>query len=187
MSLRARFYERRDYFFVSAAVFAADQASKIAADAWLRSRPPVQVVPGFLNLAYSRNRGGLFGYFATLDDPWRFALLTIFPALAIVMIALFLARTQEPDRATLFGLALILGGATGNLMDRVVRGEVVDFLDAYASWTPLEAWCVETFGTAHWPTFNVADSAIVSGALLLVLDVVRPSRQAEVGEPDAAR
>jgi signal peptidase II len=187
VSLRARFHERRNYFFVSAAVFAVDQVSKIAAEAWLRSGPPVQVVPGFLNLAYSRNRGGLFGYFSTLDDPWRFALLTFFPALAIVMIALFLAKTQEPDRATLFGLALILGGASGNLLDRVVRGEVVDFLDAYASWRPLEAWCLERFGTAHWPTFNVADSAIVTGALLLVLDVVRPSRRVEVGEPDAAR
>jgi len=183
MSLRARFYERRDYFFVSAAVFAADQASKIAADTWLRYRPPVQVVPGFFNLAYSRNRGGLFGYFATLDDPWRWVLLTIFPALAIVMISVFLAKTQEPDRATLLGLALILGGATGNLLDRVVRGEVVDFLDVYASWAPLETWLVEKLGTAHWPTFNVADSAIVTGAALLILDVLRPSRQAEVGQP----
>jgi signal peptidase II len=137
------------------------------------------VISGFFNLAYSRNRGGLFGYFSTLDDPWRFLLLLLFPIVAIVLIAVFLAKTDEPDRSTLFGLALILGGATGNLVDRVARGEVVDFLDVYASWQPLESWFLNIFGTAHWPTFNIADSAIVVGACLLVLDILRPT-----GTPD---
>jgi signal peptidase II len=64
----------------------------------------------------------------------------------------------------------------GNLVDRIARGEVVDFLDAYASWPPLARWLTERFGTVHWPTFNVADSAIVVGAGLLILDMLRPER-----------
>ena len=160
----------------SAIVFALDQATKVAADVWLRGRGPVEVIPGFFNLAYSRNRGGLFGYFSTLDDPWRLILLTVLPIFAIVLIGMFLLRTDEPDRSTLFGLGLILGGATGNLLDRVVRGEVVDFLDVYASWDALASWLIARFQTAHWPTFNVADSAIVTGACLLMLDILRPER-----------
>jgi signal peptidase II len=175
MTLRQGFARRRAYFAVALVVFVLDQATKAAAHLWLRGSGSVTLVPGFFDLAYSRNRGGLFGYFAALDDPWRIALLTILPAGAVAVIALFLARTDEPDRSTLFGLALILGGAAGNLLDRVARGEVVDFLDVYASWEPLAAWLVENLGTAHWPTFNLADSAIVVGACLLALDVLRPS------------
>ena len=105
-------------------------------------------------------------------------------ALAVVVIGVFLAKTDEPDRSTKFGLALILGGAVGNLIDRVFRGEVVDFLDVYASNERVAAWLVEQFGTAHWPTFNIADSAIVVGAILLVLDILRPERTAD-GVPEA--
>ncbi len=167
---------RRGYFYLSAAVLAADQASKIAVDRYLGREGPVTVIPGFLNLWHSRNRGGLFGYFSDWEDPWRTLLLTLFPLVAVCLIAVFLARAEENQRSTLLGLALILGGATGNLVDRVARGEVVDFLDAYAAWPPLARWLSERFGTVHWPTFNVADSAIVVGALLLVLDIVRPER-----------
>jgi len=176
VSLMGRFAARRGYFLVSACVLVLDQLTKVVAHAWLRPRGTLSVIPGFFNLAYSRNRGGLFGYFSTLDDPWRFLLLLLFPVVAIVLIAVFLAKTDEPDRSTLFGLSLILGGATGNLVDRVARGEVVDFLDVYASWQPLESWFLNLFGTAHWPTFNIADSAIVVGACLLVLDILRPNR-----------
>lgn len=178
MSLAGAFAARRGYFAAAAVVVVLDQAAKLLADAFVRGRGAIEVIPGFLNLWYSRNRGGLFGSFAALDDPWRALLLTGFPILAIGAIALFLAKTDEPDRSTLFGLALILGGATGNLVDRVLRGSVVDFLDVYASHPKLAAWLMGRFGTVHWPTFNLADSAIVVGACLLVLDVVRPERKA---------
>jgi len=177
MTARGSFAARRAYFAVSLAVLALDQATKLAADAWLRGKGPVAVVPGFLNLWYSRNRGGLFGSFSALADPWRVVLLTVLPCVAVLGIAVFLARTRETDRGTLAGLALVLGGAAGNVLDRAVRGEVVDFLDAYASHAGLAAWLSERFGTAHWPTFNVADSAIVVGAGLLLLDVVWPRRR----------
>ena len=90
------------------------------------------------------------------------------------MIAVFLGQSAGIDRKTLFGLALILGGALGNLIDRVVRGEVVDFLDVYVTDSALADWFVRQFGTAHWPTFNVADSSIVVGACLLLITIVRP-------------
>jgi signal peptidase II len=166
--------QRWGYFLLAAGVLAADQASKIAADRLLARDGPVTVIPSFLNLWYSRNRGGLFGYFSDWEDPWRGVLLTLFPLVAVCLIAIFLARAEENQRSTLMGLALILGGATGNLVDRIARGEVVDFIDAYAAWPPLARWLTERFGTVHWPTFNVADSAIVVGAMLLVLDIVRP-------------
>jgi len=179
MTLWREFVARRGYYYVALAVLVLDQATKIAAHAWLRGRGPVEIVPGFLNLWYSRNPGGLFGYFGQLPDPWRGALLTAFPLVAAVVIAVFLAKTDEPDRSTKVGLALILGGAVGNLVDRVFRGEVVDFLDVYASHARLADWLAARFGTAHWPTFNIADSAIVVGAILLVLDILRPERPPE--------
>jgi signal peptidase II len=164
---------RLPYFFIAAGVLIADQATKLLADRFLRGGSGVEVVPGFFDLVYSRNRGGLFGYFGELADPWRAVLLTAFPLLAVAMIAWFILRGNENDRPTLVGLGLILGGATGNLIDRLIRGEVVDFLDVYVSARGPADWLVARFGTAHWPTFNVADSGIVAGACLLVLTLFR--------------
>ncbi len=173
MKLLEAIAARRNYFFVALGVFLLDQASKIAADHLLRARGAISIIPAFFNLWYSRNRGGLFGYFASWGDPWRTILLALLPLLAMAAIAYFLATTSEPDRFMLTGLALILGGAAGNLADRAIRGEVVDFLDAYISSPRLAQWCMERFGTAHWPTFNFADSAIVVGGVLLVVDLFR--------------
>ena len=179
MSFLRSLHGRRGYFLVSAAVLVVDQVSKVAADHLLQREGPRTVIPGLFNLWYSRNRGGLFGYFSQWDDPWRSLLLTLFPFFAIVLIGSFLARADEQHRSTLLGLALILGGAAGNLTDRVARGDVVDFLDVYASWPPVAEWLASRFGTVHWPTFNLADSAIVVGATLLVLDILRPDRSPE--------
>lgn len=176
MSLFAALVARRGYFALAGIVLLFDQGTKILAHAYLRHAGAIEVVPGFFNLWYSRNPGGLFGFFGDLPTPWRSVLLTAFPLAAIVFLAVYLARTDEPDRSTKVGLALILGGAVGNLIDRVVRGEVVDFLDVYASHAGLASWLESRFGTAHWPTFNLADSAIVVGAALLMLDVLRPER-----------
>lgn len=167
---------RKRYFAAAAAVILLDQVTKVLAHAHLSGREAVTVIPGFMNLAYSRNPGGLFGLFGTWGPVWRTTLLTLIPVAAVILIGLFLARTREEDRRTLFGLAMILGGAVGNLIDRLFRGEVVDFLDVYASGQALSGWFVKQFGTAHWPTFNIADSAIVLGAGLLVLDILRPGR-----------
>lgn len=184
MTLAASFAARKAYFLLALAILVVDQVTKVAADVYLAGRGAVTIVPGFFNLAYSRNRGGLFGYFGNLEDPWRILLLTVFPLAAVAVIALFLAKTDEPDKSTLSGLAMILGGATGNLIDRVLRGEVVDFLDVYVAQGAVAEWLLDRFGTTHWPTFNIADSAIVCGAALLLLDVIRPeSRKTPPVEP----
>jgi signal peptidase II len=177
---------RRGYFITALVVIVIDQVTKVLADRMLRGRDPVPVIPEFFSLWYSRNPGGLFGYFRDWGDPWRTLTLTLVPLVAIVLIALFLARTDEPDRSTLSGLALILGGAVGNLIDRILRGEVVDFLDVYASHEllpGLAGWLSARFGTVHWPTFNVADSAIVIGVGLLMLDILRPQRSPTEADP----
>jgi len=163
------------YFLIALLVLLLDQATKIAVHAYLRGQGPVAVIPNFFSLWYSRNPGGLFGYFREWGDPWRTALLTLLPSVAVVLIGLFLARSRETDRVTLTGLGLILGGAVGNLIDRVFRGEVIDFLDVYAAPSRLADLLLQWFGTAHWPTFNVADSAIVVGAGCLMIRIVRPA------------
>lgn len=169
---------RARYFLVAIAVLAADQISKVAAHAYLRGRGAVEVIPQCFSLWYSRNPGGLFGYFSEWPDPWRMLLLTLLPIAAIGMIASLLARQPEEDPWALRGLGLILGGATGNLLDRVVRGEVVDFLDAHLPPSALADWFEARFGTSHWPTFNLADSAIVVGAALLLITLLRPRKHA---------
>jgi signal peptidase II len=169
---------RRVYFAIALVVLVLDQASKLLAHQFLRDRAPLEIIPNFFNLVYSRNAGGLFGYFTEMSDPWRTLLLTLLPVIAIVLVIFYLSRLDGDERITLCGLSLVLGGAIGNLIDRTVRGEVVDFLDVYASNQKLAGWLVEKFGTAHWPTFNIADSAIVTGACLLALSIFLPQRPA---------
>jgi signal peptidase II len=176
MSLATGFKARRGYYLLAGALIVADQASKLAAHRFLRGRGPVEIIPDFFSLWYSRNPGGLFGSFRDWSGPVRFVLLTLLPIAAILLIATFLARSRDIDRPTRFGLALILGGATGNLIDRLLRGEVIDFLDVYLTSSRLADWLVAQFGTSHWPTFNLADSSIVVGACLLLLGIVRPQR-----------
>ena len=162
------------YFVIAGVVLLLDQATKHLAHSHLRDSGPVSVIPDIFSLWYSRNAGGLFGSFRDLGDPWRVALLTLLPTVAVGLIAYFLARGGETDRITLTALGLILGGALGNLIDRVFRGEVIDFLDVYVSSPELAGQLVDWFGTAHWPTFNLADSAIVVGACFLVYRILRP-------------
>ena len=175
---------RRRYFVLASVILVADQATKLVAHQFLSERAAIKLIPGFFSLWYSRNPGGLFGYFREWNSPLRFVLLTILPLVAIGFISAYLARTHALDRPTLLGLALILGGATGNLIDRLIRGEVIDFLDFYISSSNFGDWLVSIFGTAHWPTFNLADSAIVTGACLLLLSIVRPAAGAPAAQAE---
>jgi signal peptidase II len=177
---------RRGYYVLSLAVLLVDQATKLLAHRYLPERGAVEIVPGFFSLWYSRNPGGLFGSFREWSAAPRFLLLTILPLVAVAFIVAYLGRMREADRPTLLGLALILGGATGNLIDRLARGEVIDFLDVYLVDSAAADWLVRQFGTSHWPTFNVADSSIVVGASLLLLSVLFPRRVSDAPDPTAA-
>ena len=186
MSETVAWASRRGYFVIAAVALALDQASKLIVHHFLADRGAVEVIPGFFSLWYSRNPGALFGSFRDWAGPWRLILLTILPTIAVFFIAGFLRKGKIDDKPTLLGLSLILGGAAGNLIDRLFRGEVIDFLDVYVANSGLADWLIERFGTAHWPTFNIADSAIVAGACLLLLDILRPQRSSDPAPEDAS-
>lgn len=147
---------------VSALVVIADLLTKW----WVATAIPVyevrEVVPGLLNLTHVRNRGVAFGLFNSLGDSGPMVLI-VAGVVALVVVAIYFRQTEDEERLLLWSLALILGGAVGNLIDRVVNGAVTDFVDAY-------------IGTHHWHTFNVADSAISVGICLMLLDLVRERR-----------
>ena len=140
--------------------YLADRLTKLWAERSLAGRPPVTVIPGVLQLNYTTNSGGAFGL--GQSAPWVFAAATIVVAAAIVASSFRLRNALAA-----VSLGLILGGAFGNLTDRAVRGEgllsgrVVDFIDFHV-----------------WPVFNLADSAIVIGALLLAVGGIRREREA---------
>jgi len=145
---------------LAALVVAADQASKYAVSSSLRPGE-FREVTGFFNLVLAYNRGAAFSFLSDAGG-WQRPLFIAVAAVAVAVIATLLAKHAE-ERLFCAGLALILGGALGNVCDRVVLGHVVDFLDFHAL-----GW--------HFWAFNLADSAISVGAALLILDGVRPSR-----------
>jgi signal peptidase II len=155
------------------AVLLFDQAAKWLVTSRLPLYASVPVVPGLFHLTLVTNRGALFGLFHDLPDPYRGALFTVVPGLAIGLILFFQYWTTMQDRLAHTGLALILGGALGNLIDRLRLGYVVDFLDVF-------------IGDHHWPAFNVADSAICVGVALLVLDLARGWRHGRTGSTEGA-
>ena len=145
------------WFLLAAAVVAADQATKAIVLSRFQLGEGVVVTPYF-NLVLVYNKGAAFSFLS--DAPgWQTPLLVGFAVVAIAVVAHLLWRS--PQRLVLSaGLALILGGALGNVIDRLRFGQVVDFLDFHA-------------GGWHWPAFNLADSAITIGAVLLILDGLR--------------
>lgn len=132
-----------------------DQASKI----WVSKNIPHgmgrTVIPGFFNLTHVRNRGAIFGFFSQSGSPVIHVLLAVASLLALGLVVFYFIRVPAREKLLKITLALILGGALGNQIDRILRGYVVDFLEVY----------VKSF---HWPSFNVADSCISIGAVLLV-------------------
>ncbi len=150
------------YLLIAVAVFALDQWTKVLAVRHL-AQAPVHLT-SFLNLVLVYNRGAAFGFLSNADG-WQNAFFIAVAVAIVTAIIVFLARGGRRDRLTAIALMLILGGAAGNLADRVRLGEVVDFIDFH-----IGAW--------HWYTFNLADSAITVGAALLGVDAWRLRRGA---------
>jgi len=146
---------------VAAGVVVLDQATKWAILGALRFGE-VRAVGSFFNLVLTFNRGAAFSFLSDASGWQRVFFIGIALAASAIIVALLLRNLREP--AFCAGLALILGGALGNLWDRIDLGYVVDFLDFHA------------FGY-HWPAFNAADSAITVGAALLIIDSFRPGRK----------
>jgi len=149
---------RRLHLLIALAVFVADQLTKWVIGSAIPLHDSWPVIPGFFRLTHVKNRGAAFGIFADSTSPMKIEVLILLSVVALVVV-LMLLWAQPGVRRIGLGLALILGGALGNLFDRLAHGSVVDFLEFY----------LRGF---HWPAFNVADSAIVIGAGLLVLDML---------------
>lgn len=151
------------WLWLALGVAIADQGSKLLAEHWLGVHEPVAVVP-FFNLFLTYNTGAAFSFLRDAGgwQRWLFAALSVGVSVFIVV---WLRRIPRDEQWLACALALVLGGAAGNLVDRLFRtgGGVVDFIDVYyASW--------------HWPAFNVADSAISIGAVMLVWSTIRGSK-----------
>src|SRR3989442_15303762 len=143
-------------------------AATVALDRWTKTliqnrfdlNESISVIDGFFNITYVRNTGVAFGIFSSISSPAKSLLLSVFTAFAAVVVITCSVRSPVRNRLLQVALGLILGGALGNLYDRLAYGYVVDFLELYA-------------GSYHWPSFNVADSAITTGVVLLALEIIR--------------
>lgn len=144
----------RPWLSLAALVLLADQATK-----WLvlQTMPLGEVIPitGFFNLVHVRNPGAAFSFLADAGG-WQRWLFAVF-AIGVSALLIFMMRRAPEQRLFCFAAALVIGGAIGNLIDRLVFGEVIDFLDFH--W---QGW--------HWPAFNIADSGITVGAFLIIAD-----------------
>lgn len=150
---------RRYHFLLALFVVGLDRAAKWAVARKIPLHDGIQIIPGFFRLTHVENRGAAFGLFADSTSGWTVAVLVLFSLVALVIVVALLWRNSHSMNVTGIGLALILGGALGNLWDRLLTGRVVDFLLFYV-------------GPYQWPAFNVADSAIVIGAGLLVFEIL---------------
>jgi len=144
---------------VAGTVLILDQLTKALILEHLPLGGSIPVIPGFFDLTHVHNPGGAFGFLAGLSPAVRSLLFIAVSLLAAGLILYFYWQTPPRQRFLPVGLALIFGGAVGNLVDRLRFGIVVDFLDVYA-------------GTLHWPAFNVADSAITVGVFIFAYHIL---------------
>lgn len=169
MTLRDSF-SRPSELGIMAVVIVLDQITKALVRASLAVGDSREVIPGFLNLAHVQNTGAAFGMLNDVDFPYKSAVMVAIAAIALLAIAAYGTQLGFQDRVARFGLALILGGAFGNLIDRAVAGHVVDFVDVY-------------WGDIHFWAFNVADAAITVGAIFVILDTFGLGRRPHVSDP----
>lgn len=151
---------RKRHLMIAVAVFLLDRLTKLLIIHNLELDDSVSIIPGFFRLTHLENPGAAFSMFAELSSPFRTALLVSVSVAALAVVSFLLWKRRNEFNATTLALSLILGGAFGNLWDRLADGKVTDFLDFYV-------------GSHHWPPFNMADSAIVVGALLLMIRMLR--------------
>ncbi len=145
-------------------VVVLDQLTKVWTVKSFALYESVEIIPGFFNLTYLTNKGAAFGFLAGVDAAWRHYFFLILATIALVLLLVAWFRMRRDHRFYGPALALIAGGAIGNVIDRVRLGAVVDFLDFYVA-------------GHHWPAFNVADSAITIGVALFLLTNILEERQ----------
>ncbi len=150
---------RSFHLLIALLVVLLDRWTKRLAAARIAMYAHIQVIPGFFRLTHTENTGAAFSLFADSPSHWKIAMLIGFSVVAMLVVSVLLWKQSHAVTITGIALSLILGGALGNLWDRVASGKVVDFLLFYVK-------------QYQWPVFNLADSAIVVGASLLVIEIL---------------
>jgi len=150
---------RAAHFLLAVIVVLLDRWTKRLVAARLPMYSHIQIIPGFFQVTHTENTGAAFSLFADSPSHWKTGMLIGFSVIAMVVVFVLLWKQRHALSITGIALSLILGGATGNLWDSVASGRVVDFLLFYIKWY-------------QWPVFNLADSAIVVGASLLVVEIL---------------
>ncbi len=150
---------RRLEIWLPILVVAIDQLTKAAVRATLPLHESVTVLPGFIDFTHVRNSGAAFGILNGVDFPFKTILIAVIATSALIGVGMYAASLAHHQLVARLGLALIIGGAAGNLIDRVIAGSVVDFVDVY-------------WRTYHFWAFNVADSAISIGVAIMILDML---------------
>ena len=148
------------YFLLILILMAVDQAVKHLVAATVELYGSRTIIPGMFNITRVHNKGAIFGAFSHMNNHVVYLVLTAASFVALVLVAFYFFRTPPSEKLMKIALSLILAGALGNLVDRLLRGYVIDFLDFH-------------IGDAHWPFFNVADSCITVGAVLMLFIFIR--------------
>jgi len=143
------------YLYLIAGLLIFDQITKNIINRYVPYGAHVKVIKGFFNISHVHNRGAVFGFFNQSGNSFVFIALTIASLVAFVIMVYYFIKVPEKDASLKFTLSLIIAGALGNSMDRLFRGYVIDFLDFHVH-------------DLHWPSFNVADSCLTIGAVLII-------------------
>ena len=162
--MTSKFQARLPYIFLVVATLCLDRWTKSLIQNCFTLNESVSVIDGLFNITYVRNTGVAFGIFSSISSPAKSVLLSLFTAIAAVVVIIYSVRSPVRNRLLQIALGCILGGALGNLYDRIRFGYVIDFLEFY-------------FRNYHWPSFNVADSAISTGVVLLGIEIIRNETQ----------
>jgi signal peptidase II len=141
-------------------ILVLDQLTKMIVDRTMSLHQSIPIIDGFFSLTYVRNTGAAFGIFAGSHEAFRLPFLILVSVIALGFVVVMLKRLRDEETGLITALSFIIGGAIGNLVDRVLYGEVIDFVDFYWS-------------NYHWPAFNVADSCITVGVLITLYYLIR--------------
>lgn len=147
------------FLLISLAVFALDQITKLLINRVVPLHESIPVIKGLFNIVHVRNRGMVFGIMNKPEAGFAFYILVVATIIAVILLFYWFIRLKEDEWHLRFGLSLILGGALGNLLDRLRMGEVIDFMDFFIS-------------SYHWPAFNIADASLTAGTIWIAINLV---------------
>jgi len=153
-------YLKKKFLLISSLIIIADQISKFLIKSNLNLYEKINIINGFFQIKYIRNSGAVWGLFSNSPNSLIPKLITLLSIIALIIVLFYFLKIESSCILELTSLSLIMGGALGNLVDRVTQGSVVDFLEFY-------------IGKYHWPTFNVADFFISTGVILLIFSLWR--------------